>query len=108
MAYQAIGVAIIIAMMTSLIKSIDNKPTMLLTSAPNTFRIPISFVRNCAVYVANPSNPRQAIKMARQEKVVNNLLKIKSDLYCLLKSSSTKLYKNGLCGASLFHTFSTA
>ena len=102
-AYHAKGVAISIEINTNLMKSFDNKATMLVTSAPNTLRIPISLVRSMALYVAKPNSPKQAIKIAKKEKRVNSFLNLKSARYCSLKLSFKKLYKNGLCGANSAH-----
>src|SRR5258705_5688780 len=88
MLYHARGVAMSIATPMSAIKSFDSNATILLTLAPNTLRMPISLVRISVVYVARPSRPRQAIKIAREEKMENNDLKLKSFLYWRLKSSS--------------------
>jgi len=80
-----------IATAMSTIKSFDMSATMLLTLAPNTLRTPISLVRISVVYVARPSSPRQAMKIANDENMENKVLKLKSLLYWRLKSSSRKL-----------------
>ncbi len=65
--HQAMGKATNAAIAMSFKKSIDNMPTILLTDAPSTFLIPISFVRFTTIKVANPNNPMQAIKMDKTE-----------------------------------------
>jgi hypothetical protein len=60
MKYHASGDAMINAIITSFKKSLDNKLMMFEIEAPNTFRIPISFVRFIAANAARPNNPRQA------------------------------------------------
>src|SRR2546423_9288016 len=62
-AHQATGTANNIDMITSFRKSFDNNLVILATDAPSTFRTPISLIRFSAIYVANPNNPRQEIKM---------------------------------------------
>ena len=62
MAYQAIGVAKIIAIQTRLKKSFDNKAIMLEEEAPSTLRTPISFSRRSAAKAASPNRPKQEIK----------------------------------------------
>ncbi len=37
--------------------------------APITFRIPISLMRFCELYKVNPKSPREAMNMARMEKI---------------------------------------
>src|ERR1700748_3756445 len=66
--YQAIGVAITHDKITSNKKSFVRCAHRLMVEAPNTFRTPISFVRCCATYEANPNNPKQDIKMAKTVK----------------------------------------
>src|ERR1700744_647329 len=58
--YHAIGKAITEAMITSFIKSVESMVTTLLTEAPNTFLIPISFMRRSPVYMASPNTPKKA------------------------------------------------
>jgi len=43
---------------------------MLLTEAPTTLRMPISFIRCSAVKIARPNKPKQEMKMARKEKII--------------------------------------
>ena len=66
----ATGIATSRAINTSFVKSLEKLTTRLLTDAPITLRIPISLVRCSAVYAAKPNNPRQAIKIAREQKIV--------------------------------------
>ena len=70
------GEAMTMAINTSNRKSLESKAVILTTDAPNTFRIPISLVRDSTVNVANPNSPKQAIKIAHSEAVV------KIRLYC--------------------------
>jgi len=72
MVHQAIGEASRIAISTSFTKSRDSIAVIPVTEAPNTLRIPISFVLNSAIYDASPSKPRQDIKMANPEKISAN------------------------------------
>ena len=66
-AHQASGVAITNAKINTR-KSLDNKLNKEATLAPNTFLIPISFVRCSAVNNTNPNNPRHEMNMARKAK----------------------------------------
>ena len=74
------------------------------TEAPNTFRMPISFVRCKVVNEARPNNPRQATNMARLVKRVNTCPKRWSALYCLSKWSSRKKYSNVFPGKNFLHS----
>ena len=56
------GKAMPIATITIFVKSVDNKRTMPKVLAPNTFRMPISFVRRWAEKVTKPNKPKQEIK----------------------------------------------
>ena len=55
------------AITTSTAKSFDNNPTNPFTSAPNTLRMPISFVLLATINVAKPNKPMQAIKIEMAE-----------------------------------------
>ncbi len=55
-------------MTTSIKKSFESSCTILLTLAPNTFLIPISFMRWVMANADSPNKPKQAIKIARQAK----------------------------------------
>ncbi len=81
MAYQAIGEAMTMAISTSFRKSLESSVTMLATLAPNTLRTPISLVRCSAVKVARPKRPRQEIRMAIPEKMLNSRPAFRSALY---------------------------
>src|SRR5690606_32489662 len=59
---------------TSNEKSFEISRTRLGTDAPNTFRMPISFVRCSAVKAANPNRPNPVISIASVAKIVANLL----------------------------------
>src|SRR5688500_2347566 len=104
-AHHVTGIAITIAITTSLMKSLEISVTMPATDEPNTFLIPISFVRCSAVKVARPNNPRHAIKIASAENKLKIFPKCESASYCFENDSSRKLYMNGRCGASLSHIF---
>ncbi len=106
MAYHAIGKAISDAMITSFRKSFDKSITIVPTLAPNTLRMPISLMRCVMAKEESPSNPKQAISMAIQEKIVNRLLCFCSDWYKRLKFSSRKLYSKGISGKETFQDFS--
>ena len=64
-----------------IICGIDNKTTIELTDAPNTFRIPTSLVFCSAVYEASPNNPRQEMKMAIAPKILKSCPSCFSDRY---------------------------
>jgi len=53
---------------TNTTKSLESKFHTLNTEAPNTFLIPISFVRCSATNEANPNKPRQEIIIASKAK----------------------------------------
>lgn len=58
---------------TSTTKSCDNILQTAATDAPNTLRIPISFVRCSAVKEARPKIPKQLISTASAAKKLDNL-----------------------------------
>src|SRR5678815_4439985 len=87
-AYQARGNAIKNASRIGFKKFADNNFIMLADEAPNTLRTPISLVRCSAVNVANPNNPRQEIKMARNAKMFASLLTTASLAYNFAYSRS--------------------
>src|SRR6267378_71753 len=95
-----------VARKTSLIKSIESKETILNNEAPNTFRIPISFVRCTAVYDDNPINPRQEMMMASTVKMLMILPNRLSSLYWLLYRSSRKKYSKALPGKNFLKAVS--
>jgi len=68
MTNQAMGVARTKANNTSIRKSLESSPTMLLILAPNTLRIPISLILWAAAWVARPNSPKQEISMADKPK----------------------------------------
>ena len=72
-ANHPMGIAMISEMNTSEIKSFASSCTMLVTVAPRTFLIPISFVFTWAVYAARPNKPRHEIKIATIAKILNSL-----------------------------------
>ena len=74
MAYQATGKAITAAIKTNFKKSFDNSVTICGTLAPNTLRTPISLTLCVMVKADNPNKPKQAIKIAMHENIVNKLL----------------------------------
>ena len=53
-------------------KSFDNNPAMPETLAPNTFRIPISFVLRSAVYAANPNIFLAMLRPDKEKSALNN------------------------------------
>ena len=65
-------------------KSFDNNVTIFITEAPSTFRTPIPFVRCAVAKSDNPNNPRQAMKIANPEKILNAFPKNCSFAYCSL------------------------
>ena len=60
---HASGIDIINAIKINFKKSVERIDTMLLTEAPNTLRMPISFVLFSADKTDNPNKPIQEIKM---------------------------------------------
>jgi hypothetical protein len=90
MTNHAIGEAITKAIITSLMKSLDNNKTILDTDAPNTFLMPISLVRCDVANNDNPNKPRHAMRIAKQAKTANTFQKRRSLLYCSLNFSSRK------------------
>ena len=79
-------------------KSFESNIHILLTDAPRTFRISISFVRCSATKGANPKSPKQLRKIAN---IVNTLAKLairSSDLNFFPYSSSTNWNSNGIFG----------
>ena len=59
--------------MTSTTKSLESIRHKLSTDAPNTLRIPISFVRCSAKQEANQNKPKQLMNMARVAKKPANV-----------------------------------
>src|SRR3954468_3074796 len=106
MANQATMKAMMAAKPTSFKKSFDNSVTIVLTSAPSTLRIPISFVRWLMVKADSPNKPRHAIKIARQEKIVNNVFCLFSASYNCEKFSSRKVNWYGVSGKNFFQVAS--
>src|SRR5215203_5193095 len=103
MAHHAIGEAITMAIMISFTKSFDNMAVMFLILAPNTFRIPISFVRCSAINAESANKPRQAMIIANTAKLVKMLPVRFTSSYILAKRSSMKVYLIGWLGAKVFH-----
>ena len=68
MAYQAIGHAIKIEIITHIIYSPDSRENISKDFAPFIFLIPISFVLARVIKEDNPINPRHEIMMASKEK----------------------------------------
>src|SRR5687768_322673 len=87
-------------------KSCDNILHKLVTDAPITFRMPISFVRCSATKEANANNPRQEIKMASTAKKVDNVPRRFSLPNFCAYSSSTKEGENGEAGFIFLNTVS--
>src|SRR6266852_8257953 len=105
-ASHAMGVAIIEDSATSFTISEDNMITISLTPAPITLRTAISFLRCSVVNMVSPNNPMQEIKMAKKEKLSDNLLTMVSLLYNFWYSSSAKKYRKGNFGSSCLNIFS--
>ncbi len=55
---------------------------ILLTDAPITFLIPISFLLFCAVKAASPNKPRQEMMIASPAKYFDNTETLVSLTYC--------------------------
>ena len=71
MKYHETTKAGIAAKATSFKKSFDSKATIVEVSAPNTFLIPISLSRCMIAKAERPNKPKQAIKMARDAKMIS-------------------------------------
>jgi hypothetical protein len=72
------------AIKTNIKKSFESIATTLLTEAPITFLIPISFCLFCAVNAARPNKPRQEIITAIPAKYFDNTATLWSVAYSLL------------------------
>jgi hypothetical protein len=83
------GNAVTFARKTHLIMSFSNNIVNPETDSPNTFLIPISFVRLAIVSEASATRPNNAIKMEIIVAKKIMLFIFESDLYCVLKWSST-------------------
>ena len=59
-----------VASSTGLNKSFDNSITIFSVVEPSTFLTPISLVRLVAVNEASPNKPKQAMNIARAEKIL--------------------------------------
>ncbi|MCG8310139.1 MAG: hypothetical protein MI975_22265 [Cytophagales bacterium] len=57
-------------MAISFVKSLDNKSTMDIIFAPNTFLVPISLDRCVTINVDNPNRPRSTTIMTNTENTV--------------------------------------
>ena len=78
------GIAISSAKETNNKKSFESMATTLLTDAPITLRMPISFCLFCAVKAAKPNKPRQEITMVIAAKYFDSSATLCSDTYNLL------------------------
>ena len=72
--HQASGAANAKETMTNPEKSFEISDTRLLTEAPITFRIPISFVRCSAVKAARPNSPSPVITIVSPAKRLASVL----------------------------------
>ena len=79
-------------MTTSFRKSVERSATIVLTLAPRTFLIPISFIRWLMAKAESPNKPRHAMNMAMQAKMVKIFACLCSAWYSLSKFSSRKVY----------------
>ena len=73
--YHAMGVAIIPAMMISMIKLLSISFTICTTEPPNTFLMPISLFFLSTIKAVKPYNPKQDITSESNVKKVNILKK---------------------------------
>src|SRR5215204_1773674 len=104
---HANGDAIRTAIITSLIKSPARREVILATLAPRTFRMPISFVRFSAMYIARPNKPIHEMKMMINVKV---FIRDATSFDCLnleAYSVSANWYSVKKFGLYLFNIFST-
>jgi len=69
----ATGHAMILEIKTHAANSLESNNTTCPDVAPNTFRMPISFVRCSATNAAKPNRPIQAIKIATEEKITDTM-----------------------------------
>ena len=76
-------------------KFLESKTVICVSVAPNTFRIPISFVRCSAVNEARPNNPSQVIIMVRLENKLANVLVRLIVVNFFWNSTSANRYSNG-------------
>src|SRR5262245_55667385 len=93
-------------MITRITKSFESICHNPATEAPNTLRMPISFVRCSATNDARPNKPRQEMKMARIAKYIANLPMRSSFPNFLSYSSSTNEDVNGEAGLYFLNTSS--
>src|SRR5437764_15464222 len=80
-AHHEIGIAISNAIHINPRKSFESIATTLLTDAPITFLMPISFCLFCAVNAARPNKPRQEIRTAMPAKYFDKAAIRSSDAY---------------------------
>ena len=92
-AIYASGDAIIKAITTSFIKSVERVVTILFTDAPSTFRMPISFVLFSADKTDNPNKPMHEINMVSI--ALNKIIcfHFSTSAYCFLFSSFLNTYE---------------
>ena len=82
MTHQARGTAKTNAITSSTANSRYKSSRICVTEAPNTFLIPISFVRCSVVNEASPNNPKHATKIASVVNSPNTCPNFWSALYC--------------------------
>ena len=90
MVNHAIGTAITVATATNFAKLFANKIVTDVTEAPNTLRMPISFVRCAVANITKPNKPRHAIINASTVNASDNCSCFCSAAYCFAKFSSRK------------------
>jgi hypothetical protein len=79
--HQTKGNAISAARTTSFKKSFESIITTLLTDAPTTLRMPISFCLLCAVNAARPNKPKHEMRIARPAKYFDKTATRLSEVY---------------------------
>ena len=89
-AHHANGTAIRMEIATNSKKFFEINNVMLLTFAPRTRLIPISFERCIVVKAVRPNNPRHAKIMASADAIENKEEVLCSETYNLLYASSKK------------------
>ena len=105
-ANQAIGTARISAMITSFKKSFESRPMRLLTDAPNTLRMPISFTRCWCSKCGKAKQSKAGDDDPKYNKTDKHFLKPAFGLIKACIGLIQKLYSNGLSAENFFHVFS--
>ena len=106
MKYIVTGIEIREEIKTSIRFDLRNDRTIACPELPNTFFIPISFVRDLLTKRTRPNSPNAAINKVKRAKIDTMVLKFFSDEYRLAISDSMVENRKGLSGAAFFHSAS--